>query len=181
MEKIISGSREKLFTCPIFYVEGVKIEQPDGRTAHRNVVRHSGGCGAVAVDDNGRVCLIKQWRVALEETVIEIPAGKLETEDTDPLMCAQRELREEAGLLAQNWELLIRFYPTPGYSNEILYVYLATGLSECERDLDDGEFIESDFYELEQMAQRANNGEIPDSKTALGLILARERLKNKGV
>ena len=120
----------------IFSVEHLEVELSDGTHDWREVVRHHGGAGVVAVLD-GRVCLVRQYRVALGRMTLEIPAGKVDPSEPRDV-CAARELTEETGLVADRLELLTESYGAPGFTNEHTSVYFAHGLTQGEASLDEG-------------------------------------------
>ncbi|MCL1855182.1 MAG: NUDIX hydrolase [Clostridia bacterium] len=153
------------------------VALPGGGTSLREIVRHPGGAAAVPVDEDGVVTLVRQHRVAPDLMTLEIPAGKLDSPDEDPLLAARRELEEEAGLRARHVEWLTTILPTPGYSTERLYLYLATGLTPCQTHLDADEFVDAVKMPLHEAVGKVCGGEITDGKTALALLLARDRLQ----
>ena len=153
-----------------------KVSLPDGRISLREIVRHPGGAAVVPVDEDSMVTLVRQHRVAPDLITLEIPAGKLDAPEEDPLMAAQRELAEEAGLRARHVEWLTTMLPTPGYSTERLYLYLATGLIPCQPHLDADEFVNVVRMPLQEAVDKVLSGEITDGKTALALLMARDRL-----
>jgi len=154
-----------------------EVSLPQGRISFREIVRHPGGAAVVPVDEDGMVTLVRQHRVAPDLITLEIPAGKLDSPEEDPLLAARRELAEEAGLRAQQVEWLTTVLPTPGYSTERLYLYLATGLTPCQTHLDADEFVDVVKMPLQEAVNRVLDGEIPDGKTALALLMARNRLR----
>ncbi len=141
---------------------------PDGRPCTREVVEHRGGACVLAVTE-GKVILVKQFRYAYGETLLEIPAGKIE-EGEQPEVCAMRELEEETGYAADRLELLQVMYPTPGYCNEKIYIYEAKGLKRKERHLDDGEFLDVCLLPLGEAYALLDCGALKDGKTALALL-----------
>lgn len=168
-------SDETVFEGRLINVSHMQVRLPDGRTAMREIVHHRGGVAVVPVDDDGMVTLVRQHRVALNEMMLEIPAGKLDTAQENPLLAARRELEEECGLHASSMVLLTVMVPTPGYLTERLHIYLATGLTPCVPHLDADEFLAVERMPLSEAVQRVLRGELTDGKTALGLLLA-ERL-----
>lgn len=175
-EQRLPETLEVLFTGRILRLERYSVRQYSGRIAKREVVRHPGGACVVAVDEDMCVTLVHQWRTPMDEVTLEIPAGKLDEGEGDPLACAHRELREETGLRAANFELLTQMYTSPGYSDERLYIYLATDLSQGEDDPDEGEMIAPQRMPLKEAAGMVMRGQLPDSKTALGLMMAAAKL-----
>ena len=140
---------------------------PDGRPCRREIVEHPGGAAVLCVRE-GKVALVRQFRYAYGESLYEIPAGKLEAGE-DPLLAAQRELGEETGLCAR--ELVLRFvlYPTPGYTNEKIYIYEALGAEKGEQHLDDGEFLNLEYVPVETALCWVEDGTIRDAKTIVAL------------
>ena len=142
-------------------------ELPDGNPCKREIIEHSGGACVLYVE-NGKVLLVRQYRYAYGESIYEIPAGKL-NEGEDPILAAARELEEEAGVQADELELLFVDYPTPGYTNEKIYIYLAHGGKKVAAHLDEGEFLDVEYVPLEKAQEMLKNGEIRDGKTIIAL------------
>lgn len=147
-----------------------EIALPLGGTALREVVRHPGAVVVAALDSDGYVYLVRQYRHAIGRYLLELPAGGLEP-DEEPLAAAQRELREEVGLVAQEWAYLGSFYSTPGFVNEHLHAYLARELTPVPTDPDDDEDISVIRYPLTGLLDRLE--EVPDAKTLATLLLLR--------
>ncbi len=143
---------------------------PNGNTALREVVEHNGGVCVAALTENNEILMVRQFRYPYFETVLEIPAGKRDSKDEDPLECGKRELREETGALASNFTFLGELYPTPGYCGEIIWLYAATGLSFGETDLDDDEFLNLEKIPLEKAVEMILSGEIKDAKTQAAVL-----------
>ncbi len=141
---------------------------PDGRACKREVIEHSGGASVLSVL-NGNVVLVRQFRYAYGEELLEIPAGKL-NEGEEPLEAAKRELEEETGLRAQTFTLLFTLYPTPGYTNEKIYIYEATDFSGGDSRLDDDEFLNVEYYPVEEALKMIGDGTIKDAKTIVALL-----------
>jgi ADP-ribose pyrophosphatase len=141
----------------------------NGQPAKRDYINHPGGVAIVALNEKNEIALVRQFRYPYREVVIEIPAGTLEKGE-EPFDCAVRELKEETGLSAQKTEFLGNFYPSPGYSNEMMYLYLSTGLSAGSQKLDDDEFIVPMFVPLEKALEMVLNGEIKDGKTMYAIF-----------
>lgn len=142
---------------------------PNQKEAQREVVEHPGAVAVVVRNAGGRYILIRQHRYPVKETIWEIPAGKLERGE-DPLVCAKRELAEETGLAAGAWRHLSTFYTTPGFSDEIMYLYLAEDLKVESRRPDDDEFIETAEFTGDQLREMIVNNTIKDAKTLVGLL-----------
>ena len=152
---------------------------PNGNTAFREVVEHPGGVCVAALTEENEVIFVRQFRYPYSEVILEIPAGKRDKLDEDPLECGKRELREETGAVAENYFDLGTLYPTPGYCGEIIYMFGATGLSFTETDPDDDEFVETVKIPLESAVEMIMSGEIKDAKTQTA-ILKIKHLKETG-
>jgi ADP-ribose pyrophosphatase len=151
---------------------------PDGDTFERDIVRHPGAVSVVAVDERGHAVLVHQYRPALDAVLPELPAGKLDVDGEDPMVCAQRELVEEVGLAAGSWELLVEFHNSPGFSDELHRVYLARDLHEVPHDRQgvEEQAMTVSWLPLAETVDRIRSGELKDAKTCIGLLLARELL-----
>ena len=169
-------SDELVFHGALIDVTHMQVRLPNGKTALREVVRHKGAAAIVPVDEQGVVTLVRQHRVVVDMLTLEIPAGKLDTADEDPLLCAHRELEEETGLHAESMELLTPMVTTPGFCTECVRIYLATGLSQHHAHLDADEFLNVERMPLDEAVRRVMSGELCDGKTALGLLMAWQRL-----
>jgi ADP-ribose pyrophosphatase len=165
-----------VFTGRILDVSVRTVLLPNGEKSTREVVLHKGAAAIVAVDEQGRVPLVRQFRAPLERVMLELPAGKKDSAEEDPLTCARRELREETGLTATHWQLLTHMASTPGFSSEVISLYLATGLAQGDTGRDEDEFMDVVWEDLSSLTRRVRAGEIVDSKTALGLLLAEAAL-----
>ena len=142
---------------------------PNGATAKREIVEHNGGMSVVPLDDEGNVYLVEQFRYPYSEVVLEIPAGKRDGNE-EPLEGGKRELKEEIGATAQNYEFLGELYPTPGYCGEIIYMYLATGLTFGESCPDEDEFLNVKKLPLKKAVEMVLSGDIKDAKTQTALL-----------
>ena len=159
-----------LYTGKIFDVVLERVTLPNGAVKDREIVRHPGAAAMVPLLDDGRVVLIKQYRHAVGEFVWEIPAGTLEPEEA-PMACARRELVEETGYEAANLEKLTEILPAPGYTDEHIHIFLATGLQAVDQRLEDDEVLELQPTVLETALAMVAQGEIRDAKTIAGLFL----------
>ena len=146
---------------------------PNGKTAKREVIEHPGGVGVLPIDKNGDCLLVRQFRYPYMEETLEIPAGKRDKDgDSDPLACGKRELKEETGATAGHYISLGTLYPSPGYTDEVIYMYLATNLSFGKAQPDEDEFINLCRIPLEKAVEMVMNGQIPDSKTQAAILKA---------
>jgi ADP-ribose pyrophosphatase len=142
----------------------------NGNTAMREVVEHPGAVGIVALKENGDIVMVKQYRKAVEQVLLELPAGKLE-QGEDPADCAARELTEETGYTAGDLRYLVSFYTSPGFSNEVMHMFLATDLKEGKNDPDDDEMVETVEISRDRAIDMILKGEIKDGKTIAGILL----------
>jgi len=159
----------EIFSGRIIKVKVADVELSNGGFSQREIVEHPGAVAILAVTDEQKVVLLRQFRKAVEEVLWEIPAGKLEKNE-DPLICAKRELQEETGYTAEKWEKLCQFYTSPGFSNEILYLYRAEGLKLGLSNLDQDEFVEVFTLSRKELEELLEQGKIKDAKTLLGLL-----------
>ena len=162
-------SEDTAWTGRIFSVSRLHVKLPDGREAIRDVVRHPGAVAIVALTDDGRICLVRQYRTALGRVTVEIPAGKLDPGE-DPLHCANRELKEETGLVAEKMAYLTTIASSAGFSDELIHLYMATGLSFDKSDPDTDEFINVDLVELSELVDAVLDGRVEDAKTVVGAL-----------
>ena len=170
-------SSESIYPGKIIRVEKWRVRLPNGQEADREIVRHNGAAAIVPVDAAGNVTLVRQHRVAVDKFTWEIPAGKLDSPGEDPFHAAQRELEEETGLRAENWRLLNTVDTTPGFCNERIAIYLATGLTESRAHPDDDEFLGITKMPLDKAVALCMAGEFQDGKTVIGLLMADRLLR----
>jgi 8-oxo-dGTP pyrophosphatase MutT (NUDIX family) len=164
------------FTGRVVRVTTDEVVLPNGHRALLEVVHHPGGAAAVALDGGGQVCLLRQYRYVVDGWLWELPAGKLEPGEP-PLATAQRELIEEAGVSARDWESLGTCVSSPGVFTERLHLYLASGISPARAAQEHAEVIEIRWLPFAEACRWAIDGTITDCKTALGLLRAREALR----
>lgn len=155
-------------------------ELPDGTTALREVIEHPGGVCVAALTEKEELLFVDQFRYPYMETVLELPAGKLEYGE-DPFEAGKRELQEETGAAAENYRDLGKLYPTPGYCGEIIHMYLAENLTFSEQHLDEDEFLEVRRIPLEEAFQMVMRNEIRDSKTQVGILKTYQLVKGQFV
>ncbi|MDK3835796.1 NUDIX hydrolase [Staphylococcus pseudintermedius] len=161
-EKTIS--KESIYKGKIIEVEKHKVSLPNNETAYREVVKHNGAVAICALTPDQQVILVKQYRKALEQELLEIPAGKLEPGE-DRESAAMRELEEETGYKAKKLTLISEVYGTPGFSNEKISVYFADNLVEGKVNLDEDEFVEKVLYSLDDVKKAVEARTIEDAKT----------------
>ena len=142
-------------------------ELPNGQPCKREIIEHSGGACVLYVEQ-GKILLVRQYRYAYGESIYEIPAGKLEPNE-DPMYAAKRELEEEGGIQTDDLDLLFIDYPTPGYTNEKIYIYRAHSGTRVQAHLDEDEFLDAEFIPEEKVWEMLKNGEIRDGKTIIAL------------
>ena len=136
----------------------------NGKEAGREMVFHPGGVGVVAIDDEGFVCMVRQFRKPYEKAILEIPAGKIDPGE-EPIVSAKRELTEETGYSANEFRSLGEFYPSVGYTNEIIHIFLATGLTKGESSPDEDEFVDIEKIHIDEIVSMIMSGDIKDGKT----------------
>jgi ADP-ribose pyrophosphatase len=172
MEFEILESTE-IFQGKIFSIRRNSVRYPDGRVATLDILQHSGAVVLLPIDDEKNVWFVRQYRAAVGDMFLELPAGTLEKGEA-PEACARREIREEIGMAAVNLRKLGEFYAVPGYSTEYMHVYLATGLIPDPLEGDEDEYIEIEKYPLAEAYRMMESGEIIDGKTIAALGLARK-------
>lgn len=162
---------QPVFAGRLLTVQVDTTELPDGRRVEREIVHHPGATAIVAVED-GQVVLVRQYRHAIRQTLLELPAGKLEAGE-DPLDCAMRELAEETGLQAAHWRPLGKTVVSPGFCDEMIHLFRADGLTAAaETACDEDEVIEVVRLPWLAAVQAVRRGEITDAKTQVALLLA---------
>lgn len=155
---------EEIYSGKVIHVVKDKVLCPNGNTSFREIVHHNGGAGVLCLNDKNEVLLVRQFRYAYGEVLYEIPAGKLEKGE-DPYKAALRELEEETANKANELEYLGCIYPTCGYSNEKIYLYLARNTTITKTNFDSDEFIVSGFYSFNDVLLMIKDGTIKDAKT----------------
>lgn len=170
-EKTVAS--QQVFVGRLFKVRVDEVALESGRHTTREIVEHPGAVAIVALQGEGneqRVALVRQFRKAAEQFLLEIPAGTLESGE-EPLACAQRELLEETGLTARRWAHLQTFYTAPGFCTEKLWLYLAQDVQPApESHMMDDEHIEVCFYTRAQVQEMIRSGQFHDAKTLVGLL-----------
>lgn len=173
MEKLFEKTlnTKKIYTGKVFTITYDDVELSNGYKTIREVVHHSGGV-VIAAEKNNKILMVKQFRYPAQEALLELPAGKLDKKNEDILAAAKRELEEETGHIAENWESLGFIWTSPGFCNEKLFLFKASGLSFKGQHLDKGEILDYMEIDKEQVFNMIRNGEINDSKTIAALMRA---------
>ena len=155
-----------------------RVQLPDGRESTRELVSHPGGVGVAALTDGGELLLVQQYRYPYGAVLTEIPAGKRDPGE-EPLETGRRELEEETGYVADRYEPLGTVYPSPGYTDEVIHLYLATGLHKTAAHPDEGEFLHVLRCPLSRLVQQALAGELPDAKTQIAILKVWQKMGGK--
>ena len=173
-------SRTELLQGHFLHVVRDKVRLPSGREATREFVLHPGAVMVIGLLDDGQVVLERQFRHPMQQVMVEFPAGKLDAGEPSSV-CAQRELREETGYTAREWAFAGRLAPTIAYSNEIIDIWFARGLSVGERHLDDGEFLDVFSATPAELQTWCRSGEVIDCKTLVGALWLQNVLRGDWV
>ncbi|NLY18905.1 MAG: NUDIX hydrolase [Clostridiaceae bacterium] len=168
-EKTIKDERK--YTGNIINVSRLTVELPNGKVATRDVVSHPGAAVVVPITDDGMLLMVTQYRKPCDMISLELPAGKLD-DGEDPEVCAKRELLEETGYLAGNMVKALNIHSTPGFSDELLHMYVATNLIKSEACPDEDEFITCSKHSIPDLINMIKEGKITDAKTIVGIFLA---------
>lgn len=163
---------EYMYKGKIINLRRDSVELPDGNNALREVVEHPGGVCVLPLTNDQEILFVRQFRYPYKEELLEIPAGKRNSPDEDPLECGKRELEEETGAVAQNFVSLGELYPTPGYVNEVIYMYLATDLAVGEAHCDDDEFLNVEKIPFDKALEMVLNSKLKDAKTQTAILKA---------
>lgn len=165
-EKTVSTT--EIYNGNILRLELLTVELPNGVISQREIVRHNGACAVLAIHNNNFI-IIKQYRKALDKVLYEIPAGKIEF-DEDPSLCAQRELTEETGYVANKLDFLMEMYAAAGYSSEKIYIYTADNLDLSESSPDEDEIVTVIEMDIKEVYRMIMGGTIKDSKTICAVL-----------
>jgi ADP-ribose pyrophosphatase len=168
IEKTIS--RQTIFEGRIIDLHVEDVQLPNGKTSKREIIKHPGAVAVIAVTDENKIIMVRQYRKPMERVMVEIPAGKLEKGE-EPLSCARRELEEETGYVCESITPLISFYTSPGFADELVHVYVAEGLSKKENaaPLDEDEFVDLLELTLNEAQTYLEEKQIYDAKTAYAI------------
>lgn len=167
-------SSRRVYDGKVINVDKDTVRFPNGSVGELEMVRHAGASAVVPFlsdprGDDPQILLIKQYRYAAEEFIYEIPAGKLDNKE-DPAVCAARELKEETGCTAEHIEHLYTFYTTPGFTDEVIHAFMATGLTRGDASHEQDEFMSLETVTLSRALELIRTGELKDAKTALSLL-----------
>ncbi|MDD3839174.1 MAG: NUDIX hydrolase [Clostridia bacterium] len=172
-EKTIDS--KKIFDGKIIKLKVDTVLLPDGKKSTREIVNHPGAVAILPLTDKNELIMVKQYRKPIERVLLEVPAGKLD-EDELPEECAERELEEETGLTAEKLINLSSIYTTPGFSDEVIHLFIATGLKKGRANSDDDEFLEVVKIPFNKVMEMIEQNLIMDSKTINCILLARHYL-----
>lgn len=175
-EKTLSG--ETLYEGKIITLRVEEVELPDGNRAKRELIKHPGAVAVIPITADGKLILVEQYRKALERSLVEIPAGKIDPGEA-PEVTAVRELEEETGYGAKEFSYIQSFATSPGFADEIIHLYLAQGLYTIDNPAagDEDEFIELLELTIEQAEDMVATGKIFDAKTAFAVLYAKNLLE----
>lgn len=176
MARLISHRR--VYSGRVLSLDVDEIEEPSGLQATREVVRHSGSVVILAVDEQDRLALVHQYRYPVDDAIWEIPAGRQDPGES-PEEGARRELEEEVGARAESLERVLTFYASPGFCDEIMHLFRATGLTLAPARPEPDEHIEARWVSLAEARSMAKRGEVKDAKTLLALLLEEERHRKR--
>jgi ADP-ribose pyrophosphatase len=168
---------EVAYRGKVFDVRRDLVQLPDGQTTQLDIVTHNGAVTIVPVDKTGRIWFVRQYRHAIGRELLELPAGTLENGEA-PSLAAHRETREEIGMGVENLEELGTFFMAPGYSTEMMHVFLGTGLYRAPLEGDPDEVLAVEQLSIKEVFVRISAGQLFDGKTLAALHMARPRLKS---
>ncbi|HET8944297.1 MAG TPA: NUDIX hydrolase [Dehalococcoidia bacterium] len=172
-ERVLQSTR--LYDGRIMALRVDTVLMPNGREATREIVEHAPVVAVVPIDENGDVVLVRQYRLATGDVMLEVPAGLVD-EGEEIEAAAQRELQEEIGYRAGHLERLAGFFVSPGFCTEFIHVFLALGLEQSDLDADEDEDITVERVPLAEAARLVETGEIRDAKSIVGILMARDRM-----
>lgn len=157
------------FTGRIINLREDTVELENGSLASREIVEHPGGVCVIGMDEDGKIPMVRQFRVPFGTTLLEVPAGKLNYGE-DHFECGKREFLEETGYEAEEYVYFGALYPSVGFLTEVIHIYYAKGLVKKEQHLDDDEFLDVEWYTLDELLDMAEKNEIKDAKTVIAIL-----------
>lgn len=166
---------ERIYEGKIINIRKDHVTVINGES-YREIVEHQGGAVIAAITDDNKMAMVRQYRKPAEQVMFEAPAGKIDPGE-DPLVTAKRELREETGFTASEIEEVCHFYPSVGFSEEVLYLYIAKGLTQGETDFDDNEALDIELWDINELESMVYAGEITDAKTIIAILFAAKAIK----
>lgn len=169
----------EIFNGRLLKLNVEQVRLPNQHVATMEIVHHPGGAAVVALDDQQRVCLVRQYRHAAGGWIWEFPAGKIDDREP-PLQTAQRELEEETGYQASDWRSLGDYLSSPGFLTEVVHLFLATGLNHVGAKLEESEVLEAHWLPFDQVLRMAHEGEVRDGKTLAALLRVQPYVQTRG-
>ena len=166
-------SSKQIFQGRILDLSVRTVKLPNGETSTREVIKHKPASGVIAINDEQKMLLVKQWREPIKQITLEIPAGLVDSTDASPLDAMNRELNEEGGYRAEYWETVCEFYSSPGFFDEKMYLFYCDTLTKLtdKRALDEDEFLSSAWYSLDELKNLLAEGKIVDAKTIYAITV----------
>lgn len=171
-EKTINS--EMIYEGVVINLRKDKVTVQNG-VSYREIIEHNGGAVLAALTNQGKMVMVRQYRKPAERVMLEVPAGKIDPGEA-PEITAVRELKEETGYTAKNVQFLTWFYPSVGYSEEKLYLYLCTDLTAGETNFDENEALDIEEFEIDRLCDMVMKGEINDAKTIIAILTVKEKL-----
>jgi 8-oxo-dGTP pyrophosphatase MutT (NUDIX family) len=171
-------SEQLIYQGRVIRVNLERVRLPNNHVADLEIIHHPGGAAIVALDEQQRVCMLKQYRHAAGGYIWELPAGKIDKREP-PLQTAHRELREEAGCTAQHWHYLGHYLSSPGVFTEVVHLYLATGLTLVGNQPEDHEVFHIEWLPFNEVLAMAYRGDLNDGKSLVGLFLSQHHLQTE--
>ena len=176
-DRAVITACNRVYSGKLLKVDLVELDLPNGAACALEIIRHPGAAAVVPLRPDGTVVMIRQYREAAGGYILEVPAGKLDPGDSGPEVCAHREIREEVGLVAGSLHALGPIHTTPGFTDERIWLYAATDLTQVEQELEEDEVIEVLEMRLSEAVELIRTGHITDSKTIIALLRAEQELR----
>ena len=160
---------EEIYEGAIVSVDKCTVQLPNGKEVKWDLVKHNGAAAVIPVDEDGKILMVSQYRLACDDITLEIPAGKLDSGE-QPIKCAIRELEEETGYASEDVDFLMKFYTSIGFCNEVIHIYVAKNLKATKQNLDEDEFVNVHRYTVDELIQMIFEGKIIDNKTISAIL-----------